>query len=198
MQAAKRSLTSDLSRDEKLQLSREIWGNKPNLIVQKYTGDNEYYTPSKYVEAARQVMGGIDLDPASCTFAQKTVKATEHYTEEDDGLVQEWAGRVFLNPPYAYPLVQQFINKLCESFARGDVTQAVLLTNNSADTKWFHDAAIMAGTICLTLGRINFLKEDGPESSPTNGQAFFYFGDNARAFADKFSAFGLILTVRDD
>jgi hypothetical protein len=58
----------------------------------RFTGNNEYYTPAIYVDAAREVMGGIDLDPASCEVAQKTVRATAYYTQDDCGLSKDWHG----------------------------------------------------------------------------------------------------------
>lgn len=63
----------------------------------------EHYTPSPIVEAARAVLGGIDLDPASCELAQGVVDATAWYGPGsplgEDGLTEPWLGRVFLNPP---------------------------------------------------------------------------------------------------
>lgn len=60
----------------------------------------EHYTPADVVEAAREVLGGIDLDPASCAEANATVRATRYFTRADDGLDRAWGGgRVFLNPP---------------------------------------------------------------------------------------------------
>lgn len=159
----------------------------------KWTGDPESYTPPKYIEAARAVMGGIDLDPASNAFAQETVKAEEWYDEGENGLLQEWRGRVFLNPPYAYPTIAHFIDKLLASIDEGGVSDAILLTNNNTDTKWWHLAAMRATAVCFTLGRINFYKADGSETQPTNGQTFFYFGDDTLAFHSGFSDFGLIM-----
>jgi hypothetical protein len=65
------------------------------------TGEVEWYTPREYVDAAREVLGAIDLDPATSAVAQRTIQASRFFTREDDGLQHEWHGRVWLNPPYA-------------------------------------------------------------------------------------------------
>lgn len=64
-------------------------------------GSWEFYTPKPFVEAVRETMGGIDLDPASCDAAQTVVQAAVYLTAEDDGLscVEHWSGKVFTNPP---------------------------------------------------------------------------------------------------
>ncbi len=156
------------------------------------TGENEWFTPAKYIEAARSVMGGIDLDPASNPIAQQVIQASQFFTKTDDGLAQYWSGRVWLNPPYAQPLIGQFVEKLVSDFTARDVSEAILLTHNYTDTAWFHRAASMASEICFTKGRIRFVDSDGDECSPTQGQAFFYYGSNAEAFRATFAAFGFV------
>lgn len=74
------------------------------------TGENEWYTPIEYVEAARSVLGGIDLDPATSETAQQKIKAGKFFTLADDGLKQEWQGRVWLNPPFAQPHIADFVS----------------------------------------------------------------------------------------
>lgn len=168
-----------------------------NILVCKMTGNEEHYTPEEYVNLARLVMGGIDTDPASCEEAQKIVQADVWYSKEDDGLTRDWNGNVFMNPPYSVGVIDKFITKLLEEIELGHTAQAILLTNNNTDTKWFHSAAEKADRICFTKGRINFYQVgDGittTKTSPTNGQTFFYFGPNGDWFSDLFVDVGLIM-----
>lgn len=158
----------------------------------QYTGEFEWYTPAEYVEAARAVMGGIDLDPASSNAAQQIVQAAEFFTAQDDGLTRAWHGRVWMNPPYAQPLIYQFIEKMIEQVTSGNVDHAIVLTHNSTDTLWFHRLEEIAVRICFTRGRIAFVDPQGNICAPTQGQAFFYMGDFPQAFDETFTKYGFI------
>jgi len=158
------------------------------------TGEVEWYTPSKYVEAARQVLGEIDLDPASSEVAQQVVQARHYWTVADDALAQpRWNGRVFLNPPYVHPALSRFVERLVAEVQAGHVTAAILLTHNNTDTTWFHLAGAAASALCFPRGRIAFIDPHGDRCAPVQGQCFFYFGPDSRAFHRHFQAIGLIL-----
>lgn len=157
------------------------------------TGENEWFTPPEFVEAAREVLGAIDLDPATHKQAQRTIQAAKFFTEEQDGLAHEWHGRVWLNPPYAQPAIANFVTKMCAERNARHVTAAIMLTHNYTDTEWFHDAAETADAICFTRGRIRFFKPDGTIAAPTQGQAFFYFGGDVPRFAARFRSIGFVV-----
>lgn len=151
---------------------------------------NEHYTPAKYLDAARDVLGGIDLDPASCLKANQIVRAERYFTAKDDGLAQSWKGRVWLNPPYGGQS-GQFIAKLFEEFAAGNVTDAIVLVNSHCtDTAWFQP--LFDGVLCFTNHRINFYG-DVDRSGSTHGSVFAYFGDKREHFAETFSQFGSVV-----
>jgi len=161
--------------------------------VARATGENEWYTPPEYIEAARAVMGGIDCDPASSDIANETVRATTYYTKETNGLDKPWGKRVWLNPPYSQPLVSQFAHALVDKVRAGEVKQACVLVNNATETKFFQTLLSVATAVCFRLGRIKFLNPDGkPTGLPLQGQAVLYIGD-ARDFADHFGGFGHVL-----
>lgn len=67
--------------------------------VKHSSSSNEHMTPKAIVEAARELLGGIDTDPASSDTANKIVGATRYYTKEDNGFRRSLGGRIFLNPP---------------------------------------------------------------------------------------------------
>lgn len=157
------------------------------------TGENEWFTPPEFIAMARAVLGGIDLDPATHELAQATVQAAQYFTKDDDGLQHEWHGRVWLNPPYAQPMIAQFVSKMVTERLAGHVTAGIMLTHNYTDTSWFHEAATTADAICFTRGRVKFYEPDGDVAAPTQGQAFFYFGTEAKLFAARFNAAGFVM-----
>lgn len=61
--------------------------------------NSEFFTPVWLADKGVYVLGGVDLDPASCAFANEAVRATRIHTAEDNGLLQPWGGRVLVNPP---------------------------------------------------------------------------------------------------
>lgn len=156
------------------------------------TGDNEWYTPPAYLDLAREVLGGFDVDPASSAVAQQTVQAATYFTISDNGLDRPWHGTVWLNPPYTQPEITRFTEKLVHEVRAGRCTGAILLTHNYTDTGWFHHAAEHCQALCFTRGRIRFVNPAGDLASPTQGQAFFYFGPDVDRFRSCFTSVGFV------
>lgn len=168
--------------------------SKPH--VSHNSGENEWYTPSEYIEAAREVLGTIDLDPASSSIANERVKATSYFTKEDNGLAHEWHGNVWMNPPYAQPLISEFCEKVVEEFDGGRISAAIVLVNNATETRWFRQMTEAATAICFPTGRIKYLDSTGnPANTPLQGQAFLYFGDDTYEFISTFRQYGFVVEV---
>jgi hypothetical protein len=159
---------------------------------------NEWYTLPEYIEAARTVMGGIDLDPASSEAANRTVQAVRYYTQEDDGLSQPWYGRVWLNPPYGKrnnTTSNQLLwsSRLIQEYTTGNVTEAVLLVNAVTGNKWF--CPLKQYPICFPDERLDFMDGNTSELSkqPTHSNALVYFGRNVATFVQVFEQFGPVM-----
>ncbi|MGB8900940.1 MAG: DNA N-6-adenine-methyltransferase [Methylocella sp.] len=168
----------------------------------KFTGDFEWYTPAEFIEPAVEVMGGIDCDPASCADANKIVGAKVFYSQDGDGLKQEWHGRVWLNPPYAIKLLKPFTSRLLEKYACGKITEAIVLTNNVTETSAIQTLIQSCHAICFPEGRIDFDKppeQKMAKSNPLHGQMLFYFDKNALKFRHVFGRKGeIVLPWRED
>jgi DNA N-6-adenine-methyltransferase (Dam)/Family of unknown function (DUF6011) len=159
------------------------------------TGDYEWYTPKEIIALVKEVLGEIDVDPASCAVAQQVVGARTYYTIEDDGLRHPWRGTVFCNPPYKLPDIARFCGKLLEERAAGHTTAAILLVNNVTHTDWFQGIAPHADAICFPDGKICFTHATHEGLSPVQGQALLYFGPQVERFRAAFATLGLIMQV---
>ena len=155
--------------------------------VSHNSGENEWYTPSQYIEAAEKTMGSIDLDPASTEIANRVVGAKTFFTEEDDGLKKEWTGNIWLNPPYAQPLIKYFSEKVCETVEKDKFSNMIILVNNATETTWFQDMSMLASAICFTNKRIKFLDPEGNPGAPLQGQTILYFGSEINLFFNEFN-----------
>jgi phage N-6-adenine-methyltransferase len=170
---------------------------------------NEWYTPARYIEAARRVMNGIDLDPASCLEANRIVKAKRYFTTEDDGLQHDWiADNVWLNPPYGREndenavankgrrlgggksIVTLFVKKLLDAYCNNQVQQAILLVTTDTDAGWFQP--LWSYPICFANHRVLFIRPGMPTQGQFFGTCFVYLGANESAFIEHFSEFGCI------
>lgn len=152
---------------------------------------NEWYSPAEVVEAARAVMGGIDLDPASCLEANETVRATTIYTIRDNGLRQPWFGRVWLNPPYRGQ-AKHFVQRFAEAFVSGSVQQGcLLLADRHVTTNWLQDNLNGIDMIsCLRKGRLQFSGQPG--AGIDHGSVIWGIGVDAERFMRAFSPLGRI------
>jgi hypothetical protein len=167
-----------------------------NTHVGHNSGENEWYTPSNIIELARQTMGSIDLDPASCDRANQTVKAKKIYTEQNSGLLQTWSGNVWMNPPYAQPLMAQFSEKLIQELP--NINQACVLVNNATETQWLRSMMRVCNAVCFIRGRVKFIDINGKASgSPLQGQVILYFGIKVDNFCNNFSTLGICMPFQN-
>jgi len=177
----------------------EVYKEIKNVHVSNNSGNNEWYTPQKYIDKAIEVLGKIDLDPASNIKANEVIKAKRIYTLDDNGLDKKWKGNIWLNPPYAAELIIKFVDKLVEEYKKGNINQALVLVNNATDTQWFKKLFIISNMVCFTEGRIRFWrKEENKIGAPLQGQAIIYIGENEKQFLQSFKQVGQVVKVLKD
>jgi ParB family chromosome partitioning protein len=154
---------------------------------------SDWYTPAHVIDAARAVMGGIDVDPASCRTANQTVRAARYFTVADDGLTHPWPGRVWLNPPFSGRTAAKFVRKAFAEYDSGRTTQAVLVVSLlPVATAWFRPLLDRC-PLCF-VGRIPFVRQDGVTDTPAiTASVIGYLGPHEARFAQVFEKFGPIL-----
>lgn len=164
-----------------------------DVHVSYNSGNNEWNTPAELMEMVHDVMGGVDCDPASNEAANLIVKATKYFTAKDDGLQRTWGKRVFMNPPYAQPIIGEFAKAVVKKYTSGEIEQACVLVNNATETEWGQALLGIASAVCFLKGRVKFLDGDGkPVGAPLQGQMMLYLGIDIDDFCHIFSSRGIV------
>jgi len=119
---------------------------------QEVVTTDDYYTPRWLFKA----MGiGFDLDVAAPPGGVPWIPADDYFTLADDGLAQEWRGRVWMNPPFSN--LEPWSARFC-NHRRGI---AILPTSKAA---WFDDVWRGGAALAMLPGTFRFnrdLREKG-------------------------------------
>jgi phage N-6-adenine-methyltransferase len=158
-------------------------------IVMTQSDSNEWYTPAHIIDLARETLGGIDLDPASCELANQTVQAEHYYTEDDNGLSLPWNGRVWMNPPYG-ELAGKFVHRFVSEYQAGNIDAGIILVKAATDTAWFRP--LFEYPICFIHGRVKFYTSE-TEGIATFPSVCIYLGEDDARFCGVFSAIGRVM-----
>lgn len=122
-------------------------------------------TPKEYFEKVNNEFF-LNLDVCA---NKENAKCERFFTEEDNGLSQEWNGRVWMNPPYGRTIgkwvEKAFIN-------RNNCDVIVCLLPARTDTKWFHDYIYGVAEVRFIKGRLKF--GDAKNSAPFPSMLIIY------------------------
>jgi phage N-6-adenine-methyltransferase len=117
--------------------------------VEHEMSNDDWWTPP-YIFVALDLT--FDIDVAAPPGGVPYIPATRHYSINDDGLTQPWAGRIWCNPPYSQPA--PWLHRMAEH--RNGI--AMLPADTSTD--WWHQWATTADEWCFLRRRVRFVKTD--------------------------------------
>ena len=132
----------------------------------------------------------IDLDPCSNSSDRDTanVPAADYWTKDDDGLAQEWHGRVYMNPPYGDEIAA-WVERMVRAYENSEIAEAIALLPARTDTAWYQTLADYR--MCFIRGRLKFSNSENSAPFPS---VVVYLGTDVANFYDFFGKLGFIMT----
>jgi len=127
-----------------------------NMAVHFSSETDEWPTPQDFFDRLNEEFH-FELDVCA---THENAKCPRYFTRRENGLLQQWTGVCWMNPPYGRE-IGQWVKKAYES-ALGGATVVCLLPSRT-DTAWWHDYC-MKGEIRFVRGRLKF--GDASENAP--------------------------------
>lgn len=120
-----------------------------DLKATQMSKTDEWETPTWLIRVIEEEFGPITLDP--CATAENS-KGLLYFPKEDNGLIQQWHGLTFVNPPYSE--VAAWTEKSYQEAFAGNAT-VLLLVAARTDTRWWWKW-VRQGEVRLIQGRLRF------------------------------------------
>jgi hypothetical protein len=165
---------------------------KSHQLQNSDSGNVEWVTPLDIIIAAKKTMGGIDLDPFSSVSANKRVGATHFFSAAQDGLIQDWFGRVWMNHPYGKATNRHCVQKLLMEFFSGNVEEACCITFANTSERWFRP--LLDFPQCFLSPRTQYIdaRTGQPVGGVTKGSVVTYLGNDIQSFCEAFKKLGAV------
>lgn len=126
-------------------------------VIMQYNRINEWSTPQVLMDAIPNPKP-FDIDVCA---NPANAKANTFFTAEDDGLIQEWRGLCWMNPPQGRSVsLQKWVEKAYIESRKAYNDGVWCLLPASTSTKWFHKFAVF-GYVLFLKGRVKFVSLDG-------------------------------------
>lgn len=146
---------------------------------------DEWLTPPHILKA----LGSFDLDPCA-PIVRPWDTANCHYTIVDNGLAQEWFGRVWCNPPYGLEAAQ-WLDRLAQH------GNGIALIFARTETRMFFEHVWRrADAVLFIEGRLHFHHVDGSKAAANAGapSCLVAYGENNVRKLDQ-SGLGMIVKL---
>lgn len=150
----------------------KVWSHQRNQ-----NGSDEWLTDPALLRA----LGDFDLDPAA-PVVRPWDTARHHFTVLEDGLRQQWFGRVWLNPPYHRSVLPGWLAKMVDH-GQG-IAPIFARTDTDAVQKYVFDSD---DGVLFIRGRLFFCRLDGTRARYNGGSPSIlvaYGADNVDALRD--------------
>lgn len=156
----------------------------------------DYYTPTEMVQAAREAMGGIDLDPASHWRANREHRIPTFYHLGRSAFDNPWFGRVWLNPPYGNNA--PWFEQILKYWQMGEIEQLVMISPVWAFTaKQAKPITDLASAMVLLSPTPEFWGNPDGRKGTNHPHAVMYLGSRVREFRSAFERFGVTVQFHD-
>lgn len=130
---------------------------------------DEWYTPPQMVKS----LGEFDLDPCAARDGEIN-HAKENWRPPVNGLMRDWFGRVWLNPPFS-----KMADWMPRLVMHGN---GIALMNAWPERVWFQAAVRHVTGVLWLRHRVNFIRPGNVKTNGCIGNVLMAFGpDNAQA-----------------